>query len=264
MYRFDVEQFGKINPVTGKPYSPEWSVWCLTNSDKYTQVTGSLNSGAYIVKCSRFSTNSEMSLGDFIGYNKAINRKIIIFIDESDFKMAEEKYNGHTFNEPYLRSYEQCYAVHSTTLENFEKIKRDGCLKSFNLLKAENADFAEKPIGSILGDPEEFSNYVMLGKNVSGEIAVCSKQYGKIVTNLNAEYITGVRLYFNLKKIAADGLVIRDGTHIKVKNVLPLKPYLIWTATFKNAGLKSVVSTPQIFSQNADLKFAEIFPEYTK
>ncbi|MDE5782526.1 MAG: hypothetical protein K2I03_13790 [Lachnospiraceae bacterium] len=67
--------------------------------------------------------------------------------------------------------------------------------------------------------------------------------------DIDTKYLTGARLYFDSKKMAQDGLLIRDGCHLKVKHILPLNPYLIWTATWKNIGLDSQVSTPKIFSQ---------------
>ena len=52
-------------------------------------------------------------------------------------KSAEEKYKGHSFDEPLLREDEQEYTVHSTSLENWQLIQKCGCLKSWIILKAE-------------------------------------------------------------------------------------------------------------------------------
>jgi len=71
----------------------------------------------------------------------------------------------------------------------------------------------------------------------------------------DAEYLTGARLYFDAEKMARDGLLIRDGCHIKVKDILPLKPYLLWAATWDQVGLESQTSTPRIFSEKADQMF---------
>ena len=76
--------------------------------------------------------------------------------------------------------------------------------------------------------------------------------------DIDAEYKTGARLYFDAKKIAKDGLIVRDGAHIKVKDCLPLEPYLIWTATWDKVGLESQISTPRIFSTRADIVFENI------
>ena len=127
-------------------------------------------------------------------------------------------------------------------------------LKSWNLLKAEKVISEEQPIGVQLGDPEDFSNYIMFGSGVTGEIVVSAKQRGKIVMDVNAEYRTGARLYFDAKRMAQDGLLLRD--------VLPLAPYLIWAATWDTAGLASQLSVPRIFAEQADRQFQAIFSQY--
>lgn len=139
-------------------------------------------------------------------------------------------------------------------MESWKNIQRDGVLKSWNKLKTENIVLEEHPICMKLGDPKSFSDFIMFGGGVTGEIVVHSKQVGKIVMDINAEYKTGVRLYFDAKKIAKDGLLIRDGCHMKVKDALPLTPYLIWAATWDKIGLSSPIFTPKIFSEAADMR----------
>lgn len=58
----------------------------------------------------------------------------------------------------------------------------------------------ERPIGIQLGDPMDFSDYIMFGGGVTGEIVVNSKQQEKIIMDINAKYLTGARLYFDAKK----------------------------------------------------------------
>lgn len=197
-----------------------------------------------------------MSVGDFISFNKANDKNMILVISEADLADAMRCYEGHRFNESVLRDYEPRVLVHSTTLENWEQIQRDGMLKSWNRLKQEHLIGETHPIGFKLGDPEEFSDYIMFGGGVTCEIVVNSKQCGSIVMNENAEYLTGARLYFDFQKIAADGVLVRDGTHLKVKDTLLLKPYLIWAATWESVGLTSRTSTPKEFAEKADEKFA--------
>ena len=135
-------------------------------------------------------------------------------------------------------------------------------LKSWNILKTEKVITEEQPIGIRLGDPADFSDYIMFGGGVTGEIVVNSKQQGKIVMDANSEYLTGARLYFNAKRMAKDGLLIRDGCHLKVKDMLPLKPYLIWGATWETIGLSSQISSPKIFAEQADKQFQFISQHY--
>lgn len=262
IYRLDKFTENSINPITNLPYDSSWVIWQLTDSKEYNQLVGSFNGCAYAIKVSRRSENWEMSVCDFIGFNTKNNKNAILVISDKDLKSAQKKYEGHSFDETVLRDNEQIYTVHSTSLENWEHIQKDGCLKSWNILKAENAIAEDKPIGSILGDPKEFSDYIMFGKSIAGELVVNSKQQGRIVMDKNAEYLTGVRIYLDMKKIVEDGLAVRDGAHLKVKGTLPLAPYLIWAATWENVGLNSRISTPEIFCKTADREFYKRFPQY--
>lgn len=135
-------------------------------------------------------------------------------------------------------------------------------LKSWNLLKTEKAITEEQPIGIQLGDPPDFSDYIMFGGGVIGEIVVNSKQQGKIVMDTNTEYLTGARLYFDAKRMAQDGFLVRDDYHLKVKDLLHVEPYLTWTATWETIGLANQVSTPRIFAEQADKRFQSILQNY--
>ena len=63
-------------------------------------------------------------------------------------------------------------------------------------------------------------------------------------------------MYFGAAKIAADGLLLRDGAHLKVQRVLSLEKYLVWTATPKILGI-SEITTPREFGEKADNSFFE-------
>jgi len=145
--------------------------------------------------------------------------------------------------------------IHSTTYENWKQIEQDGCLKSWNRLKEENKMDEDQPIGHVLGDPEDFRDYIMFGSGVSCEMVVSSKQKGRLTGDADEAYMSGARLYLDAQKMAEDGLLVRDGNHIKVKDCLPLQPYLLWTATWGNVGLPAQRTTPRIFAETADKKF---------
>ncbi len=113
----------------------------------------------------------------------------------------------------------------------------------------ENAELHCDPIGQVLGDPTDFRDYIMFTNgSVSNEIVVLSKQQGKIIMDEDMKYNTGARLYFDMKKIAENGLLIHDGIHMKVKNTLPLEPYLIWYATWDNTPSYNNVFTLQVLA----------------
>lgn len=94
---------------------------------------------------------------------------------------------------------------------------------------------------------------------ISGEIIVFSKQLGKIIMDQDMEYQPSARLYFDMKKIAENGLLVRDGCHLKVKHILSLFSYLIWVATWKSVGLEYALSTPKEFTELSNSTFNKLF-----
>lgn len=259
IYRLDRLSENNINPITGYEYDSSWMIFQLTDSLDYQQMCGSGNGCAYMIKTSREQYKDwKMAVCDFIGFCEANKKNAIIVMTEADLNAAKKHYEGHRYNEPLLRDNEPAILVHSTPMNNWIQIKCDGMLKSWNILKAEKAIAEKQPIGIWLGDPTDFSDYIMFGGGITGEIVVNSKQQGKIVMDENAEYLTGARLYFDAKRMAQDGLLIRDGCHLKVKDRLPLEPYLIWAATWETTGLASQVSTPKIYAEQADRQFRSI------
>ena len=256
IYRLDGLSESTINPITEHIYDNSWRILMLTDSLDYQQMCGTDTGCAYTIKMSRNQyKNWKTAVGDFIGFCEANKKNAILVMSEADFRTAEKHYGDHRYNEPRLRENEPSVLVHSTPMNSWEQIKRDEMLKSWNMLKAEKAITEEQPIGIQLGDPTDFSDYIMFGGGVAGEIVVNSKQQGKIVMDTDAEYLTGARLYFDAKRMAQDGLLVRDGCHLKVKDRLPLEPYLIWTATWATIGLASQVSTPKLFAEQADRQF---------
>lgn len=260
VYRVDNLIECGINPINGYEYDSSWIVLMLTDSEEYQFMCGSKNGCAYTIKVSRIKCDDwKMAVGDFLSFNEANAKNIILAMTETDHKAVNDYYKGHSYNEPLLRKNEPLVLVHSTPMNSWKKIKQDRMLKSWSILKAEQAVTEDHPIGIQLGDPTDFSDYIMFGGGVTGEIVVNSKQQGKIIMDINAEYQTGARLYFNAEKMAQDGLLVRDGCHLKVKEALPLEPYLMFAATWENVGLASQVSTPKIFSEKADEAYRHIY-----
>lgn len=252
IYRVDNFTENNINPINDSEYDSLWMVLTLSSDIDTPMLVGSNNGCAYTIKINKQLRNDwKMAVGDFIGYCDVNNLNGIVAITEDEYTEYLTHYAGHSYNETVLRDYETPVLVHSTSMDNWLQIQKDGMLKSWNKLNIPE----KEPIGKQLGDPVHFSDYVMFGGGVSGEIVVNSKQSGKIVMDIDAEYKTGARLYFDAKKIAKDGLLVRDGAHIKVKDFLPLEPYLIWIATWDSIGLESQLSTPKIFAELSDEKF---------
>lgn len=248
-----------INPITQKPYDDSWIICCLIDSENYQMMCGSENSTVYVLKISKKYSYWKFSICDFVSFYEFHNKNIIISIDEKYWNDAQKAYTGHCFNDNFLRKYESKILVHSTTLDNWNKIKKCGCLKSWNKLKSENT-LIDDPIGQKLGDPKDFNDYIMFSNgSVAGEIVVLSKQNNKIIMDENMNYNPGARLYFDMSKIAQDGLLIRDGEHLKVKDSLSLNPYLIWYATYETIGLSQNISTPKQFAVECNTAFNRLF-----
>ncbi len=250
----------EINPVTNMPYDDTWIVYCLTNSIDYQMMVGNNKGSVYIVKVSKSYQNWEMSVCDFIQFQESAGKNIILAISQDDLEEAQKYYKGHKYNDPFLRDSEPDILIHSTIYDNWLSIKEDKCLKSWNVLKKEKVIWEDRPIGQLLGDPADFNDYIMFScGSISSEIVVLSKQHGEIIMNQDMDYKTGVRLYFDIKKIAEDGLLIRDGMHLKVKDTLPLEPYLLWYATWNRVGLKNNISTPKEFTIKSNNIFNQLF-----
>ena len=169
-------------------------------------------------------------------------------IDDNDLSLARQLYGSHRYNEQTLREYETAVMVHSTTKENVESILSSMKLKSWNLLSAEKSNWEKKPIGALLGDIEDFSNYVMLsGVSSNNEIITASKANKTINTDINQSYVAGARFYLDAQKLAKDGLLLRDGAHIKVKDCIDLEKYMIWYSTPEILGIDEHTTPKEFF-----------------
>lgn len=99
----------------------------------------------------------------------------------------------------FIRNYESNILVHTTTPTAFQEIIKSGYLKSWNALKMHDDNI--KPIGSQLGDPIDYSDYIMFNNGgYYSELVVASKKKGYIDMDIHAKYMPGGRFYFDAKK----------------------------------------------------------------
>lgn len=254
----ELERNSRINPATGKPYPEDCTVVILEEDERTDMFCGKDESEVYTVRIATGNKNWEMAVGDFIDYARTENLEAVVCIQKKLLTRVEAVYQGHCCAEKRLRQYEPHFLVHSTTYDLGEKILQDGTLKSWNCLARENELTEDVPIGRSLGDPHYFSDYIMFSQGeVSSEIVVMSKQAGEVIMDDDRQYNTGIRFYLDAGAIAEDGLLLRDGVHIKVRDKLLLDRYLLWWADWKKAGLKEPVSTPRIFTERANATFAK-------
>ena len=262
LHRIDSYTANTLNPNTGLPYDDSWIVFSL-NNENYRMRVGKENGKVYVLRVGKYHLNWKMALGDFIDYHKTVGHKMILVLSQEDLNDALNSYKGHSCRDHFLRDYENPVLIHSTTQICYENIVKDECLKSWNILYKEGFFTDKEPIGKLLGDPLELRDYILFGFGVTGEIVVSSKEKHRIDMDWNQPYQPGARLYFDMKRIAEDGLLVRDGSEMKVKDILPLKPYLIWAATAKELNLEQATVTPKQFAEKADWYFQKYFrPDY--
>lgn len=230
----------------------------LTDSNEYRQFNCFENS-IYTLKISQHYEYWYYDLCDLIDFYKDTDIEVISEVSDSDLILAKKLYGNHKYNECELREYESNVMVHSTTKDNIQSILADMKLKSWHLLSAEKSDWEKEPIGALLGDIDDFSNYVMLsGISQNNEIVTASKANGIISTDINQSYIAGARFYLDAKKLADDGLLLRDGAHIKVNNYIDLEKYLIWYSTPGILGIDEH-TTPKDFYELSNERFKLIY-----
>ena len=87
---------------------------------------------------------------------------MIIAVNQNDLDEAKTMYEGHSFNDNFLRLYEPNILLHCKSKGCCQSIMANDCLKSWNILIAENKMTYEKPIGELLGDPIDYKDYIMV------------------------------------------------------------------------------------------------------
>jgi len=250
----------KANPFTdNQPYTDEWIMLQLLESAGFSQFTGGGVDGVFRLVLTKANVDWEYMVFDFIQYESDIGKNIILAIDKQDYETARKTYGGHGYKDRFLRPYEHRVLMHSTDKESHATILRDGCLKSWNSLKRLAAMVEKRPIGSLLGDPPDYSDYIMFSNGgISVERVVSSRQKGRVEMDIDVPYVAGARFYFDALRVAEEGLLVRDGVHLKVRDELPLEKYLLWIATPDALGILEE-TTPRIFAEKADKVFEEKF-----
>ena len=177
----------------------------LTEESGFQLICGDQGDGVYSIRLSRPDhPDWHMAAGDFLSFHEAMGIPFELGLDERDIYSMREHYQGHSYNDPYLRPGEPTVLVHSTPAESWEPIRREGQLLCWNALKARGALREQEPIGAALGDPEDCRDYIMFGSGVTGELIVSSRQKGRICTDPQADYLDGARLGYGLASMSAD------------------------------------------------------------
>lgn len=188
---------GHLNPITGKAYDSQWIFLELVDTDEFYMFNGG-NEFIFRLAISKKISDWKYRICDFIEYELSYGKRILISANKDDYNKARLAYKGHSHRDKYLRPGEKRILVHSTSLEAFESIVRDRSLKSWNCLFDEGRNLEESPIGKLLVDPVEYRDYIMFTNGgVAGEVAVNSRQKGRIRMDIKDHYRPCVRLYFD-------------------------------------------------------------------
>lgn len=217
-------------------------------------------SGCFCLTLNPSAEDFAYHVADFIRYENAHGRAVRFQprnFNPSDALSSVPK-SGSVF-----RPSDSPFVVHSTTLKAYENILRDGHLKSTSQLRKEGKP--QHAIGFLpLGEPPDYLDYVMFagmdsyGAASSSEIVVNSHIQGKPCFDSDAPYEPQARMYFDARKIIADGLAVRDGTHsLKVYGALPLAGYLLRTVFADDVTLPAGAEhwTPTLFTEAANALF---------
>ncbi|MHB1001038.1 MAG: hypothetical protein ACYC27_17485 [Armatimonadota bacterium] len=263
-------------------YGPEWSAFRLRDEDDDNIINGrpGFNSryprsgetddlpasvGPYCYLIGRGVANIEQRLAEFLRYECGYGRKVIIALgQDTDADTFITRSLANTPERRLVRPDDPIWLVHSTSAENWEKIKTCGELRSLGRLRHEGASLPG--IGLFcMGEPADYADYIMLGltENIGPEHVVSSQQKGYVITEENTPYIPGVRLYFDCRQIIEDGLAVSDGLHtLKVHDHLPLDPYLVTAISVKDVDPNGEVEvwTPRSFLNAANKYFEMSLP----
>lgn len=230
----------------------------LTDTDEYKRLVY-LENQKYTLKISKKYRYWYYDLCDLMDFYANSDVRVECDINCSDMQLARKLYENHKYNECFLRDNESLVMVHSTTKQNAEGILKDNLIKSWNQLNTEKHDCYYKPIGYLLGDIPDFANYVMLSDFYeNNEIVTASKNKGVINTDINQRYCAGARFYLDAKKLAENGLLLRDGAHVKVRDYIDLNEYLIWYSTPDKLGINEN-TTPKEFFYLSNTRFIKMF-----
>jgi hypothetical protein len=210
-------------------YGPQWSCFELAAAEDDRIISGRHPNGQFHVRMGRRAENLVVRLGDFLRYETAQGRKIIVACPPDvrpDEQVAAALEACGDSSAP--RPDDPRWLVHATTLAAWEGIRASGALLSSAALQ--RAGVQIQPVGeALVGDPPDFAEHVALGtlEAIGPEFVVACRQAGRMLPEPDVAYEPGVRLYFDAHHIIADGLAVRDGLHtLKVRTRLALRPYL--------------------------------------
>ncbi len=252
------------NPFTPDgSYGLEWSCFCILDRDDGQFFTGRSGDGPFSARFGRRVAHLENRLIDFLCYENAHNRTVILLFPEGvDVERFVARALSQTPHASVVRADDPEVIVHSTTLAAWESICTDGQLEAASRLPrpGRRLDPLSEVARYLRNEPPEYGDYIMFGElgSTAPERIVASYQAGRFITDDDAVYEPGVRLYFDNHRMIRDQRIARDGLHTaKVHGQLPLSPYLLAAVrvTDLDPEKEARAWTPRMFVAQADRVF---------
>ena len=249
------------NPFTpdGR-YGAEWSCFCISGTYERLNFCGSGKNLLFTFCLGREAEHLRARFADFLRYENEHGRNVILSFPEGmETESFVQEALSETSDENAVRQDDPKWVVHSTNLEAWKGIQRDGALKSLSVLMKEDKNVLSVGFNQ-LGEPSEYAEYIVLGRidNINAEHVVASQKKGCVFTEADTPYEPGIRLYFDNHKIIESGLAVRDGLYTtKVHFRLPLNPFLVTTVSQRDVDPKGKVRewTPKKFWKAANREF---------
>jgi hypothetical protein len=235
----------------------------LLDRDDDTFFNGKLAGGLYSARFGRRTTYLRERIADFVRYEREWGRQVIV---ATEYPVDVVAYVGdalHSTPPPgRLRPYDPAIVVHSTTRERWPQIAAEGRLLAASVLRQAGQEISAIGLETF-GEPDEYGEFIHFSPlgNPNGEIVVLSHQRVTLVTNFDAAYVPGARIYLDAHRMIGGGVVVRDGLHVlKVRHVLELEPYLVDVITAQDLDDGGDSWTPRRFALAADEAFRERHP----
>ena len=245
----------EVNPFDPSgTYDRRWTILQVVPGLGSMLLQSRNSQGMYMLSLNPGEPTFGEMLADTLQYETDHDRKVALFAPQPKEEM-DRWVDGITshYRSPIVRPSDPRFLVHSTPLETYALIQRDGMLKSFTRLRREGS--AVTAIGQAqLAEPEDYLDYIMLAcGGYAPELVVLSRLSGALNFDVDAPYRPQARMYFDGHRLVRDGLLVRDVSR-KVADHLPLDPYLVRTVLADDLtlpeGMKSW--TPATFSAAAD------------
>jgi hypothetical protein len=251
------------NPFTGDgTYGPHWSGFLVLDRHDDYAFMGTGEAGLFVYEFCRDVDNLSEIVADFLRYEEQYERNVILsFPSDIDVDAFVVHALAATPQPHVVRETDPKYLVHSTSLSAGRKILAEGELKCLARLSAEGSEASAPRLGfHTLGEPPDYAEHICFGSfdSVGPERVTAENAAGRFLADPeNQVYEPGIRFYFDCHRIIQADLDVRIVGAIKVRDILPLDPYLVTSITLDDVDPNREVKewTPRSFTVSANELF---------